>query len=41
MKAGTGATIRRRLLGVGFIVVIAALVSLSIAMYNKAFTPVV
>ncbi|GAB1515537.1 MCE family protein [Actinophytocola sp. KF-1] len=41
MKSGTGATIRRRLLGVGFIVVIAALVSLSIAMYNKAFTPVV
>lgn len=35
------ATVRRRLLGVGFIVVIAALVSLSIAMYNKAFTPVV
>jgi len=35
------ATIRRRLLGVGFIVVVAALVSLSIAMYNKAFTPVV
>lgn len=41
MKQGTGATIRRRLLGVGFIVVIAALVSLSIAMYNKAFSPVV
>jgi virulence factor Mce-like protein len=41
MKSGTGATIRRRLLGVGFIIVIAALVSLSIAMYNKAFTPVV
>ncbi|MGH3759021.1 MCE family protein [Actinophytocola sp.] len=35
------ATIRRRLLGIGFIVVVAALVSLSIAMYNKAFTPVV
>lgn len=35
------ATIRRRLLGIGFLVVIAALVSLSIAMYNKAFTPVV
>jgi virulence factor Mce-like protein len=35
------ATVRRRLLGVGFIVVIAALVSLSIALYNKAFTPVV
>ncbi|MGB3439021.1 MAG: MCE family protein [Actinophytocola sp.] len=41
MKSGTGATIRRRLLGVGFIIVIAALVSLSIAMYNKAFTPFV
>ncbi|MFC4853819.1 MCE family protein [Actinophytocola glycyrrhizae] len=41
MRSGTGATIRRRLLGVGFIVVIAALVSLSIAMYNKAFTPFV
>lgn len=41
MRQGTWATIRRRLLGVGFIVVIAALVSLSIAMYNKAFTPVV
>jgi phospholipid/cholesterol/gamma-HCH transport system substrate-binding protein len=35
------ATIRRRLLGIGFILVVAALVSLSIAMYNKAFTPVV
>jgi phospholipid/cholesterol/gamma-HCH transport system substrate-binding protein len=35
------AAVRRRLLGVGFIVVIAALVSLSIALYNKAFTPVV
>ncbi len=41
MKPGLGATIRRRLLGVGFIIVIAGLVSLSIAMYNKAFTPVV
>jgi virulence factor Mce-like protein len=36
-----GAIVRRRLLGVGFIVLIAALVSLSIAMYNKVFTPVV
>jgi virulence factor Mce-like protein len=35
------ATVRRRLLGIGFIIVIAALVSLSIALYNKAFTPVV
>lgn len=41
MRQGTWATVRRRLLGVGFIVVIAGLVSLSIAMYNKAFTPVV
>jgi virulence factor Mce-like protein len=41
MSKGTWATVRRRLLGVGFVVVIAALVSLSIAMYNKAFTPVV
>ncbi len=35
------ATVRRRLLGIGFIVVVAALVSLSIALYDKAFTPVV
>jgi phospholipid/cholesterol/gamma-HCH transport system substrate-binding protein len=35
------ATVRRRLLGVGFLVLVAALVSLSIAIYNKAFTPVV
>jgi phospholipid/cholesterol/gamma-HCH transport system substrate-binding protein len=35
------ATFRRRLLGIGFLLVVAALVSLSIAMYNKAFTPVV
>jgi virulence factor Mce-like protein len=35
------ATVRRRLLGIGFIVLVAALVSLSIAMYNKAFTSVV
>lgn len=41
MRHGTWATVRRRLLGVGFIVVIAGLVSLSIAMYNKAFTPFV
>ncbi|HEV8560072.1 MAG TPA: MCE family protein [Actinophytocola sp.] len=34
-------TIRRRLLGIGFIVIISALIGLSIAMYNKAFTPVV
>jgi phospholipid/cholesterol/gamma-HCH transport system substrate-binding protein len=41
MRQGAWATIRRRLLGIGFLVVIAGLVSLSIAMYNKAFTPVV
>lgn len=41
MRQGPWATIRRRLLGVGFIVVIAALVGLSIAMYDKAFTPTV
>lgn len=41
MRQGRWATVRRRLLGIGFIVVIAGLVSLSIAMYNKAFTPVV
>ncbi|GAA3002776.1 MCE family protein [Actinokineospora diospyrosa] len=34
------ATIRRRLNGLLFIVVVAALVGLSIAMYTKAFTPV-
>ena len=36
-----GAVLRRRLLGVGFIVLIVALVALSIALYNKVFTPVV
>jgi phospholipid/cholesterol/gamma-HCH transport system substrate-binding protein len=40
-RKSTMATVRRRLLGLGFIVVIAALVSLSIALYDKAFTPVV
>jgi phospholipid/cholesterol/gamma-HCH transport system substrate-binding protein len=40
-RQSTMATVRRRLLGLGFIVVIAALVSLSIALYDKAFTPVV
>lgn len=34
-------TVRRRLLGVGFVVLVAALVGLSIAAYEKAFTPVV
>jgi virulence factor Mce-like protein len=32
---------RRRLLGLGYIVVIAGLISLSIAFYNKTFTPTV
>ena len=41
MNRNSWATARRRLLGIAFIVVVAALVSLSIAMYNKAFTPVV
>ena len=41
MNRSTWATVRRRLLGIGFIVVVVALVSLSILMYNKAFTPVV
>jgi phospholipid/cholesterol/gamma-HCH transport system substrate-binding protein len=41
MSTRTGAIIRRRLLGVGFIVIVAALIALSIAMYNKAFTSVV
>ncbi|MFL6123706.1 MCE family protein [Actinophytocola sp.] len=41
MRQSRWATIRRRLLGLGFVVVIAGLVSLSIAMYNKAFTTVV
>jgi phospholipid/cholesterol/gamma-HCH transport system substrate-binding protein len=36
-----GPVIRRRLLGIGFLVIVAALIALSIAMYNKAFTPVV
>jgi virulence factor Mce-like protein len=41
MSGQTGATVRRRLLGVGFLVIVASLIALSIAMYNKAFTPVV
>jgi phospholipid/cholesterol/gamma-HCH transport system substrate-binding protein len=40
-RGSAAATVRRRLLGIGFIVVIVALVSLSIALYNKAFTKVV
>ena len=38
--SGAAKTIKRRLWGLAFIAVIAGLVSLSIAMYNKAFTPV-
>ncbi|MFC5286038.1 MCE family protein [Actinokineospora guangxiensis] len=38
--SGAATTIKRRLWGLAFIAVIAGLVSLSIAMYNKAFTPV-
>jgi phospholipid/cholesterol/gamma-HCH transport system substrate-binding protein len=41
MNTPAAVTLRRRLLGVGFIVLIAGLISLSIAMYNKAFTPYV
>lgn len=41
MSTGAGITLRRRLLGVGFIALVAGLIALSIAMYNKAFTPVV
>ncbi|HEV2778026.1 MAG TPA: MCE family protein [Actinophytocola sp.] len=41
MSSQAGVTVRRRLLGVGFIVLIAALIALSISMYNKAFTPFV
>jgi phospholipid/cholesterol/gamma-HCH transport system substrate-binding protein len=41
MSTSAGQTLRRRTLGVSFIVIISALVALSIAMYNKAFTPVV
>ncbi|GGS22962.1 MULTISPECIES: MCE family protein [Actinokineospora] len=38
--SGFATTLKRRLWGLAFIAVIAGLVSLSIAMYNKAFTPV-
>ncbi len=38
---GTAAVIRRRLFGVAFIVVISLLVALTVALYQKAFTPVV
>jgi len=39
--SGTAALARRRLSGVGFLVVIALLVGLTIAFYQKAFTPVI
>ena len=38
--SSTAKTIKRRLWGLAFIAVMAGLVSLSIAMYNQAFTPV-
>lgn len=42
MSAGDSlaTVVRRRMLGVGLIVVVIALLSLSVAIYNKAFTPV-
>jgi phospholipid/cholesterol/gamma-HCH transport system substrate-binding protein len=40
-RESMGVIVRRRLLGLGFIAVILALVSLSVAFYNKAFTKVV
>ena len=40
MSSTRGRTIRRRLQGVAFLVVLAALLSLSVAFYNKAFTDV-
>jgi virulence factor Mce-like protein len=38
---GTAALVRLRLSGVAFLVVIAALVGLTVALYQKAFTPVI
>lgn len=40
-KASLGAVVKRRLLGVVFLVVVASLIGLSIAIYNKAFTDTV
>jgi virulence factor Mce-like protein len=40
MTSKRGRTIRRRLQGVAFLVVLAALLALSVAFYNKAFTDV-
>ena len=39
--AGVAALVRLRLSGVAFLVVIALLVALTVALYQKAFTPVV
>ncbi|MGH3435696.1 MAG: MCE family protein [Sciscionella sp.] len=39
--SGAGATIKRRLLGLGLIVVILGFLTLTIAQFNKVFTPVV
>src|SRR3954447_22952331 len=40
MSSKRGRTIRRRLQGVAFLVVLTALLALSVAFYNKAFTDV-
>src|SRR3954453_18753750 len=40
MSSKRGRTLRRRLQGVAFLVVLAALLGLSVAFYNKAFTDV-
>ena len=40
MRSKRAHTIRRRLQGVAFLVVLAALLGLSVAFYNKAFTDV-
>ena len=40
-SSGTGAVVKRRLSGVLFLAVIAGLVALTIALYQKVFTPVV
>src|SRR5690349_13522142 len=40
MSAKRGRTVRRRLQGVAFLVVLAALLGLSVAFYNKAFADV-
>jgi hypothetical protein len=40
-KESFGSVVKRRALGVGYLVVVASLVWLSIAIYQKKFTPVV